>query len=62
MHLVYHIDNIQELMFPRGLPESKLGQGSLTEHDLSEEVQMSMLISDKWAVEESSSNCLWFHH
>lgn len=31
-------------------------------NDLSEEVQMSMLISDKWTVEETSSNCLWFHH
>lgn len=40
MHLVYHIGD-------KSLPESKPGQESLIEPDLSEDVQIFMLTSNK---------------
>lgn len=53
MHVVYQVSNIQELMFPKYLPgvgcSSRIKRRAryLTEHNLSEEVQMSTLTSDK---------------
>ena len=61
MHPVYHIGDT-EALFPKSLPESKPGQESLIEPDLSEDVQIFMLTSNKWIVEETPSSCLWLSH